>query len=188
MLGARRHKKTKQPGVCYTTGRQAACPDHLLKCRQRTAAETQDSMAALDNPRCFLDIDIGGTPEGRISVELFADVVPRYACSAHSQLLPEACASQCSVNSWSCVAGQLRTSGACAQGRREWDSLAGSCGSKAALSTASSLTSCARQVPLPDRQACCRLRRATAVRGTGPVACVAYSNHACEVMSGHLNL
>ena len=109
-------------------------------------------MAALDNPRCFLDIDIGGTPEGRIAVELFADVVPRYACSAHSQLLAEACASQCSVNSWSCVAGQLRTSGACAQGRREWDSLVGSCVSKEAPSTASSLTSCARQVPLPDRQ------------------------------------
>ena len=65
-------------------------PDHSLTSREVTAARTQDSMAALDNPRCFLDIDIGGIPEGRIAVELFADVVPRYACSAHCQLLPEA--------------------------------------------------------------------------------------------------
>ncbi|KAH7655464.1 peptidyl-prolyl isomerase D protein [Dioscorea alata] len=31
------------------------------------------------NPRCFLDISIGGEMEGRVVVELFADVVPRTA-------------------------------------------------------------------------------------------------------------
>lgn len=31
------------------------------------------------NPRCFLDVSIGGELEGRIVVELFADVVPRTA-------------------------------------------------------------------------------------------------------------
>jgi peptidyl-prolyl isomerase D len=31
------------------------------------------------NPRCFLDVSIGGEVEGRIVVELFADVVPRTA-------------------------------------------------------------------------------------------------------------
>ncbi|XP_074557002.1 peptidyl-prolyl cis-trans isomerase CYP40-like [Curcuma longa] len=31
------------------------------------------------NPRCFMDIGIGGEVEGRIVAELFADVVPRTA-------------------------------------------------------------------------------------------------------------
>lgn len=31
------------------------------------------------NPRCFLDISIGGELEGRIVVELYPDVVPRAA-------------------------------------------------------------------------------------------------------------
>ncbi|RWW26903.1 hypothetical protein GW17_00008690 [Ensete ventricosum] len=31
------------------------------------------------NPRCFMDVSIGGEMEGRIVVELFADVVPRTA-------------------------------------------------------------------------------------------------------------
>ena len=145
-------------------------------------------MAALDNPRCFLDIDIGGIPEGRISVELFADVVPRYACNALSLLLPEACVSQCSVSPWYCAAGQLRTSGACAQGKREWDNLAESCGSKEARFTASSLTSCARQVPLPARKPCCMLccqwHYVVCVSCVVHVAC---SHHACGVIPGHLN-
>ncbi|KAG6478198.1 hypothetical protein ZIOFF_061632 [Zingiber officinale] len=34
---------------------------------------------AISNPRCYLDISIGGEVEGRIVVELFADVVPRTA-------------------------------------------------------------------------------------------------------------
>ena len=29
------------------------------------------------NPRCFLDISIGGELEGRIVIELYQDVVPR---------------------------------------------------------------------------------------------------------------
>lgn len=32
-----------------------------------------------DNPRVFLDISIGGKPAGRLSFELFADVVPKTA-------------------------------------------------------------------------------------------------------------
>ena len=31
----------------------------------------------MDNPRVYLDIDIGGQPAGRVVIELFADVVPR---------------------------------------------------------------------------------------------------------------
>lgn len=31
------------------------------------------------NPRCFLDISIGGELEGRIVVELYSDVVPKTA-------------------------------------------------------------------------------------------------------------
>lgn len=31
------------------------------------------------NPRCFLDISIGGEVEGRIVVELYKDVVPKTA-------------------------------------------------------------------------------------------------------------
>lgn len=34
---------------------------------------------SVKNPRCFMDISIGGELEGRIVVELFADVVPRTA-------------------------------------------------------------------------------------------------------------
>lgn len=38
--------------------------------------EAQDSMG---NPRCFLDISIGGELEGRIVVEVYSDVVPKTA-------------------------------------------------------------------------------------------------------------
>ncbi|TKY55738.1 Peptidyl-prolyl cis-trans isomerase CYP40 [Spatholobus suberectus] len=31
------------------------------------------------NPKCFLDVSIGGELEGRIVVELFRDVVPKTA-------------------------------------------------------------------------------------------------------------
>lgn len=31
----------------------------------------------MDNPRVYLDIDIGGQPVGRVVIELFADIVPR---------------------------------------------------------------------------------------------------------------
>ncbi|RKO97883.1 hypothetical protein CXG81DRAFT_12378 [Caulochytrium protostelioides] len=36
-------------------------------------------MAAKENPVVFMDIAIGGTPAGRLTFELFADVVPRTA-------------------------------------------------------------------------------------------------------------
>ena len=32
-----------------------------------------------DNPRVYLDVEIGGQPSGRITIELFAGVVPRTA-------------------------------------------------------------------------------------------------------------
>jgi hypothetical protein len=35
--------------------------------------------AAVKNPRCFMDISIGGELEGRIVVELYASTVPRTA-------------------------------------------------------------------------------------------------------------
>jgi peptidyl-prolyl isomerase D len=34
---------------------------------------------AVRNPRCYLDVSIGGELEGRIVVELYASVVPRTA-------------------------------------------------------------------------------------------------------------
>ena len=34
-------------------------------------------MAAMDNPRVYLDLDIAAQPVGRIVIELFADIVPR---------------------------------------------------------------------------------------------------------------
>lgn len=37
------------------------------------------SLLAMDNPRTFLDIDIGDEPAGRIVVTLYADVVPKTA-------------------------------------------------------------------------------------------------------------
>lgn len=33
----------------------------------------------MDNPRTFLDIEIGGEPAGRLVLSLYADVVPRTA-------------------------------------------------------------------------------------------------------------
>ena len=35
--------------------------------------------AKKENPKCFLDISIGGKPVGRIEIELRADVVPETA-------------------------------------------------------------------------------------------------------------
>lgn len=34
-------------------------------------------MAALSRPRVFMDISVGETPAGRITIELFADHVPK---------------------------------------------------------------------------------------------------------------
>lgn len=33
----------------------------------------------MDNPRVYLDLDLGGEPLGRLAIELYADVVPRTA-------------------------------------------------------------------------------------------------------------
>jgi peptidyl-prolyl isomerase D len=33
----------------------------------------------VDNPRCYLDVSIGGELEGRIVIELYASIVPRTA-------------------------------------------------------------------------------------------------------------
>jgi peptidyl-prolyl isomerase D len=35
--------------------------------------------AEVKNPRCFMDVTIGGEMEGRIVIELYASVVPRTA-------------------------------------------------------------------------------------------------------------
>lgn len=49
----------------------------------------------MKNPRCFLDVSIGGEVEGRIVVELFADIVPRTAenfralCTGEKGIGPE---------------------------------------------------------------------------------------------------
>ncbi|XP_074566751.1 peptidyl-prolyl cis-trans isomerase CYP40-like [Curcuma longa] len=45
----------------------------------KAEAEAEAETGAISNPRCYLDISIGGEVEGRIVVELFADVVPRTA-------------------------------------------------------------------------------------------------------------
>ena len=36
-------------------------------------------MAVLDNPRVFLDVEVGDEPIGRISIELYADTTPKTA-------------------------------------------------------------------------------------------------------------
>lgn len=43
---------------------------------ENTAAVVKEEMR---NPRCFMDISIGGEMEGRIVVELFSSVVPKTA-------------------------------------------------------------------------------------------------------------
>lgn len=51
------------------------------------------------NPRCYLDISIGGELEGRIVVELFKDVVPKTAenfralCTGEKGTAPNSAAS-----------------------------------------------------------------------------------------------
>lgn len=41
--------------------------------------EREGGREKMANPRCFLDIAIGGELEGRIVVELYSDVVPKTA-------------------------------------------------------------------------------------------------------------
>jgi peptidyl-prolyl isomerase D len=43
------------------------------------AAAAAAAAAEVKNPRCFMDITIGGEMEGRIVIELYASVVPRTA-------------------------------------------------------------------------------------------------------------
>jgi hypothetical protein len=40
-----------------------------------------------ENPVVFFDIKIGGSPKGRIEIELFADIVPKTAEVCHVQPL-----------------------------------------------------------------------------------------------------
>lgn len=49
---------------------------------ERRDADYEAAAAAAEgkrNPRCYMDVSIGGEMEGRIVVELFADVLPRTA-------------------------------------------------------------------------------------------------------------
>jgi len=43
------------------------------------AEQASEAAAEVKNPRCFMDVTIGGEMEGRIVVELYASVVPRTA-------------------------------------------------------------------------------------------------------------
>ena len=43
------------------------------------AAGATNAVSATANPRVFFDVTIGGKPAGRITFELFADVVPKTA-------------------------------------------------------------------------------------------------------------
>ncbi|PWZ19120.1 Peptidyl-prolyl cis-trans isomerase CYP40 [Zea mays] len=45
----------------------------------RGAEQAPEAAAEVKNPRCFMDVTIGGEMEGRIVVELYASVVPRTA-------------------------------------------------------------------------------------------------------------
>ncbi len=40
---------------------------------------TSSDMADAQRPRCFLDVNIGEQPAGRLVIELFADKCPRTA-------------------------------------------------------------------------------------------------------------
>ncbi|KAG6502028.1 hypothetical protein ZIOFF_041915 [Zingiber officinale] len=46
---------------------------------ERRDADSSATAEGKRNPRCYMDVSIGGEMEGRIVVELFADVVPRTA-------------------------------------------------------------------------------------------------------------
>jgi hypothetical protein len=37
------------------------------------------AMSATKNPKVYFDLDVGGKPQGRVTFELFADVVPKTA-------------------------------------------------------------------------------------------------------------
>jgi peptidylprolyl isomerase len=65
-------------------------PTQLIAATIMTIATT--TATAADNPKVALDVTIGGQPAGTLTLELFADVVPR----------------------------PPRTSGPCAPARRAW--------------------------------------------------------------------
>jgi peptidylprolyl isomerase len=48
-----------------------------LSAEHRTKPWRYRAQVAMDNPRVYLDIDIGGQPVGRVVIELFADIVPK---------------------------------------------------------------------------------------------------------------
>ena len=45
------------------------------------------TMTSTQRPIVFMDVNIGETPAGRLKMELFSDVVPKYVCSYFGPLL-----------------------------------------------------------------------------------------------------
>jgi hypothetical protein len=50
-----------------------------LSAARRTGALARSAMLSMKNPRVFFDIDVAGKPQGRVTFELYADVVPKTA-------------------------------------------------------------------------------------------------------------
>ena len=74
-----------------------------------TIAHNQDNMSQnTQRPVVFFDVNIGETPAGRMKMELFSDIVPKYVSSSAP--------SRSSAMLTFCVIGRLRTSDNCVRG------------------------------------------------------------------------
>lgn len=70
-----------EPGISIVYGRQRVSKVDREPSGSSTPNRLLEPMAsATGRPVVFMDINIGETPVGRIKMELFSDVVPKFVC------------------------------------------------------------------------------------------------------------
>ena len=54
--------------------------DHARQFLASLPSQHRHTMTSTQRPIVFMDVNIGETPAGRLKMELFSDVVPKYVC------------------------------------------------------------------------------------------------------------